>query len=80
MQEGSVLGREQYTSDTMCADTWIRQQVWHSCRTISHSTWPELTKVKGEAGEGGRAQISRERLHRAGGGTKALRNGSFLNR
>lgn len=45
-----------------------------------HSTWPELTRVRGEAGEGGRVQVSSERLHRAGGGTKALRNGSFLNK
>lgn len=34
----------------------------------------------GKAGEGGRVQISREMLLRAGGRTKTLRNVSFLNR
>lgn len=69
-----VLGRGQCVYHAMCAKTRICEQVWPNCRTGSHFTGSEVKRVRGEAGEVGRVQITRGRL------PEALRNGPFLNR
>lgn len=65
---------------TVCAKTWICEQVRHNCQTIIIRHTQSLKEVKGEAEELGRVQISRGSLHRARRKTRVLGNESFLNR